>query len=145
MTEIAAETPELDVIWPVHPNPNVSSVVRELDGIIPNIHPSEPLLYSDLIYLIKHAHLALTDSGGIQEEAPAFDKPVIVLHNTTERPEGVAAGFRVVAGTDTAEILRHFHRIYGDPDIYRRMSLSRNPYEDGTASRQIADISASTE
>ena len=90
------------MIWPVHPNPNVSSVVRELAGIIPNIHLTDPLLYSDLIYLIKHAHLVLTDSGGIREEAPAFDKPVIVLHNTTERPEGVAAGCSVVAGTDTA-------------------------------------------
>jgi UDP-N-acetylglucosamine 2-epimerase (non-hydrolysing) len=137
--EIASENTDLDVIWPVHPNPNVASMVHEIAGNTPNIHLTEPVSYGDLIYLIKRSHLVLTDSGGIQEEAPAFDKPVVVLRNTTERPEGVAAGCSVVAGTNTSEILRYFNGIYRDAETYRRMSQALNPYGDGTASRRIVD------
>lgn len=143
--EIAAEDAEHCVIWPVHPNPNVASMVREFAGRTSNIYLTEPLSYSDLIYLIKRSRLIMTDSGGIQEEAPAFNKPVIVLRNTTERPEGVEAGCSVVAGTSVNNIVRHFRRIHLDAETYRRMSQAKNPYGDGTASRRIADVIAGME
>jgi UDP-N-acetylglucosamine 2-epimerase (non-hydrolysing) len=126
-------------VYPVHLNPNVQEPVRSLLGEAPNVFLTEPLDYLSFVQLIKRAHLILTDSGGLQEEGPSLGKPVLVLRQTTERPEGVAAGTVDLIGTGTANIIEGVVQLLEDDEKYRRMAAAVNPYGDGTAARQIVN------
>lgn len=146
MAEIATGLQELArrddvaIIYPLHPNPNVGDVMRPALASFDNIALIPPLDYLDFVAMMAASDIVLTDSGGIQEEAPSLGKPVLVMRDTTERPEGVAAGTARLVGADAASILAETSRLLDDPAAYRRMALAHNPYGDGTASRQIADI-----
>ncbi len=129
---------ELDFVFPVHPNPNVRGVVHARLGALPNVRLVEPLPYDALLAVLRDAHLVLTDSGGLQEEAPAFDVPVLVLRASTERPEGVTAGCSRVVGTDADAITGAFDRLMTDADAHAAMARAPNPYGDGLASARIA-------
>ena len=139
IAEIASIKPECDVVIPVHPNPDVASVVRAALGEISNVCLIEPLGYKEFANLMARSRLILTDSGGIQEEAPALDIPVLVLRETTERPEGVAAGASRLVGTDKTNIVNEAIRLLDDDTAYDEMAAAPNPYGDGTASKQILD------
>jgi len=140
LAEIAARYPsDVQLIYPVHPNPNVlGPVYQMLDGI-PNVTLTEPLGYRDFVRLMSQAHLILTDSGGLQEEAPSLGVPVLVLRDVTERPEGVAAGVIKVVGTDEQAILDEVSTLLEDNQAYQRMARGTNPYGDGQASRRIVE------
>lgn len=138
--ELAALKPHLHFVIPVHPNPNVRSVMHAALAGIANIHLTKPLNYDEILLLIQKSVLILTDSGGIQEEAPAFKVPVLVLRNETERPEGIAAGCSVLVGTDGARIKQTFLDLLTDTARYQTMTQAKNPYGDGLASQRIADI-----
>lgn len=138
--QLAEQWPNLSFLFPLHPNPNVKPVMQEALSAIPNVHLADPLGYDEMIYVMKRAKMVLTDSGGIQEEAPAFDVPVLVLREETERPEGVEAGCSVVVGTSPQRISENFARILNDPAVYQRMASAPNPYGDGRASQRIVDI-----
>lgn len=140
LKELAQLRPELEFIIPVHPNPNVRSVMHGALAGIANIRLAEPMQYDEILLLIQKSLLILTDSGGIQEEAPAFKVPVLVLRNETERPEGIAAGCSVLVGTDGAMIKKTFLNLLSDPAAYQNMTQAKNPYGDGLASQRIADI-----
>lgn len=128
---------DVQIIYPVHQNPNVCGPVHEqLDGV-PGIHLTPPLDYASLVHLMKCSRLVLTDSGGIQEEAPTLGVPVLVLREVTERPEAVAAGTVSVVGTDAAAIVREAARLLDDDEAHRQMARATNPYGDGTAARRI--------
>jgi UDP-N-acetylglucosamine 2-epimerase (non-hydrolysing) len=127
------------IVYPVHLNPNVQVPVhRMLDGI-PNIILLDPLDYLPMVHVMKHASLVLTDSGGLQEEAPALGIPVLVMRLVTERPEGVSAGTVRLVGTDPDEIYNQSHRLLNDPLAYAAMAQAINPYGDGKAAMRIAD------
>jgi UDP-N-acetylglucosamine 2-epimerase (non-hydrolysing) len=128
---------DLEIVYPVHRNPNVTGPVEQLLGGQPNIHLLAPQGYQSFVYLMQRSHVILTDSGGIQEEAPALGKPVVVMRETTERPEAVEAGTVRLAGTDAAKIEREVTRLLDDEQAYRAMAQTKNPYGDGTASAQI--------
>ncbi len=130
---------EVTILYPVHLNPNVQSTVRRLLAQAPNIVLLPPLEYLPLVHLMQHAYLVLTDSGGIQEEAPTFGKPVLVLRQVTERPEGVAAGVAKVIGTDRARIVAETTRLLDDRAGYERMARAVNPYGDGHAAERIVE------
>lgn len=137
---LSGTVPGLDIVYPVHPNPNVAAVAREeLEGV-EGIHLIPPLDYLEFVHLLNRSSIVLTDSGGVQEEAPALGKPVLVLRNETERPEGVAAGVAELVGPNEEVILRRSVHLLTDPAEYARMSQARSLYGDGTASRQIATI-----
>jgi UDP-N-acetylglucosamine 2-epimerase (non-hydrolysing) len=125
------------LVYPVHRNPNVRQVVNSVLSGIDNVLLIDPLDYMPLVHLMKHAYMVLTDSGGLQEEAPSLGKPVLVLRKVTERPEGVAAGTVKVIGTDAATIVAEASHLLDDPDAYRAMASTVNPYGDGTASIRI--------
>lgn len=129
---------ELDFIFPVHLNPNVSKTVYDILDSMPNIFLLKPLAYDDMIYIMNECYMIMTDSGGIQEEAPSLHKPLIVLRDLTERPEGIEAGCAVLAGTTVDGIVEAFTRIYQHTDLYNTMSNTANPYGDGHASEKIA-------
>jgi UDP-N-acetylglucosamine 2-epimerase (non-hydrolysing) len=129
---------EVRIVYPVHLNPNVWKPVHRLLGNVPNITLTPPLDYLPLIHLMKCAYLVLTDSGGIQEEAPGLGVPVLVLRNVTERPEGVEAGNVSLVGTDRQLIVANTVRLIEDDVAYKRMARAANPYGDGQASRRIA-------
>lgn len=134
------ERPDLKAIYPVHMNPLVREAAHaELDGC-ERIKLIDPLEVLDFHNFLAASHLILTDSGGIQEEAPSLGKPVLVMRDTTERPEGVAAGTLRLVGTSESEIYAQASRLLDDPQAYKAMSQASNPYGDGTASRRIADI-----
>jgi len=135
------EHPEVKLIYPVHLNPAVRDAA-ELLANHPRIHLIEPLDVFDFHNFLARASLVVTDSGGIQECAPALNKPVIVLRDTTERPEGLAAGTLLLAGTSEDGVYREFTRLLDDDALYASMAAAKNPYGDGTAARQIADILA---
>ena len=137
LVDIAKRYPAEHIIYPVHLNPNVREPVHRLLSGIPNIHLIEPLDYLPFIYWMSRAYIVLTDSGGIQEEAPALGKPVLVMRETTERPEAVDAGTVELVGTDTGNIVRAVSALLGDHARYRKMSLAHNPYGDGRASQRI--------
>lgn len=128
--------PEIDLLYPVHPNPNVRGPAEELLAGHPRIHLTEPLGYVDLVRVLERARLVLTDSGGIQEEAPTFGTPVLVLRDVTERPEGVRAGAATLVGTDAQRIEREAGRLLGRKGAAR---VTSNPYGDGRAGERIAD------
>ncbi len=139
--EIATRVPDIRIIYPVHPNPQVLHPARELLGDHPRVHLTEPLAYPDLLRALERASLVLTDSGGIQEEAPTFGTPVLVLREVTERPEGVAAGVARIVGTNreriVGEALAALRDTAREGDRRRKSS---NPYGDGNAATRIADI-----
>jgi UDP-N-acetylglucosamine 2-epimerase (non-hydrolysing) len=137
---IARKYPDVELVYPVHLNPNIKNVAHELLSGIPNMHLIEPLDYPHLIWLMNKSHIVLTDSGGIQEEAPSLGKPVLVMREVTERTEGVDAGTAKLVGTDKSIIIENVSMLIESPEAYDSMSKAVNPYGDGTTARQIADI-----
>jgi UDP-N-acetylglucosamine 2-epimerase (non-hydrolysing) len=135
----ALKHPDIDIVYPVHLNPNVQKPVYELLAGITNIHLLPPLDYLPFVYLMRHAYLILTDSGGVQEEAPSLGKPVLVMRNTTERPEAVEAGTVKLVGTDAAIITENIELLLGDKASYWEMAQSHNPYGDGRACEKILE------
>jgi UDP-N-acetylglucosamine 2-epimerase (non-hydrolysing) len=127
-------------VYPVHPNPNVRQPARELLSGMENFHLLEPLRYDDLVQVLARAWVVFTDSGGIQEEAPSFGVPALVMREVTERPEGLAAGVAVLVGTRRERILEWGRTLLDDPATRERMSGAGNPYGDGRAGERIADI-----
>lgn len=134
---IAKEIPNTVIYYPVHLNPNVQSVVKKLLRGQHNIHLIEPLAYDKLVYLMEKADLILTDSGGIQEEAPTFHKPILVMRNVTERPEGVKMGFSRIVGQNAHKIFSEAKKILTHPEIARSLQHKKNPYGDGRAAHRI--------
>jgi UDP-N-acetylglucosamine 2-epimerase (non-hydrolysing) len=132
-----AQRPDLVICYPVHLNPSVQQPVHELLGARPSIHLCAPLDYLSFVYLMHRSYLVLTDSGGIQEEAPTLGKPVLVMRTTSERPEAIEAGTSRLVGTDPDRIFSETCRLLDDPSHYDAMSRAANPFGDGTASRQI--------
>lgn len=128
------------LVYPVHLNPKIRGPVHELLGNHDRIKLIEPLSYEDLIGAINDSYLVLTDSGGIQEEAPGLGKPVLVMRETTERPEGVAAGVAKLVGTNTDTIVENVDLLLSDEDAYNKMAKSINPYGDGQAAKRIVDV-----
>jgi UDP-N-acetylglucosamine 2-epimerase (non-hydrolysing) len=139
LAEIALTHPEVQVVYPVHLNPNVREPVQRILSGIDNVILIEPQEYQPFVYLMNHAYLILTDSGGIQEEAPSLGKPVLVMRETTERPEAIAAGTVRLVGTDIAKILQEVTRLLNDEKEYQAMSRAHNPYGDGKACQRIVD------
>jgi UDP-N-acetylglucosamine 2-epimerase (non-hydrolysing) len=137
LKEIALANSDVDIVYPVHLNPNVQKPVNELLGKVDNVFLISPLSYLPFVYLMSRSYLIITDSGGVQEEAPGLGKPVLVMRDTTERPEAVEAGTVKLVGTDRAKIVAAATELLGDADAYRRMSQAHNPYGDGTACAKI--------
>ncbi len=138
--DFAQKRPDVYVWYPVHPNPNVAGPARELLGGLKNIVLSEPLDYVSFLHAMRGAYLMLSDSGGVQEEAPGFGKPVLVLRDVTERPEGVEAGSCRLVGPHREKIEAALAELFSGNGTYEKMSQARNPYGDGQASRRIAAI-----
>jgi len=138
LKELAGQE-DLQIIYPVHLNPNVQEPVKRILSGVENITLLPPLDYLPLVHLMKHSKLILTDSGGIQEEAPAFGIPVLVLRETTERPEGVEAGALRLIGTETGHIVQESKRLLDDESEYGKMSKASNPFGDGHAAQRIVD------
>jgi len=139
LVRIAQTFPEVDIVYPVHLNPHVQAPVNKLLRSTPNIYLIDPVDYLPFVYLMKTSYVILTDSGGIQEEAPSLGKPVLVMRDETERPEALEAGTVQLVGTDVPMIVNAVTRLLKDAEHYRRMSQAQNPYGDGDASRRIAD------
>lgn len=135
-----AQRGDTQVVYPVHLNPNVQEPVNRILSGVQGVHLIEPLDYLPFVYLMTRSHLILTDSGGIQEEAPSLGKPVLVLRNTTERPEAVAAGTVKLVGTDRDTIVAETSRLLDDPSAYLEMSRAHNPYGDGDSAQKIARL-----
>ena len=140
LSEIARRHPETGIVYPMHMNPNVRKPVTSILGNLPNIHLIEPMDYLPFVYLMRYSRLILTDSGGIQEEAPSFGKPVLVMRNTTERPEAIEAGTAKLVGTDFERIVAETERLLTDADAYDEMSRAHNPYGDGEASKRVVRV-----
>ncbi|MCD9230589.1 non-hydrolyzing UDP-N-acetylglucosamine 2-epimerase [Ralstonia pseudosolanacearum] len=136
---LAARHPDVQIVYPVHLNPNVQQPVRAILSGHDNVHLIDPQDYLPFVYLMDRAYLIVTDSGGIQEEAPALGKPVLVTRETTERPEAVASGTARLVGTDTARIVREAETLLDDSAAYLRMAHAHNPYGDGQACRRIVE------
>jgi UDP-N-acetylglucosamine 2-epimerase (non-hydrolysing) len=134
-----AERGDVEIVYPVHLNPNVQAPVKRLLGNVPHVTLLPPLDYLPMVHLIKRSTLVLTDSGGIQEEAPAFGIPVLVLRQVTERPEGVKAGVCKLVGTETRLIVRTACRLLDDPSAYAKMAKAVNPFGDGQAAGRIVE------
>lgn len=137
LANIAKQYPDVQIVYPVHLNPNVQTPVNELLSGISNIYLIAPQDYLPFVYLMNRSYLILTDSGGIQEEAPSLGKPVLVMRDTTERPEAVEAGTVKLVGTDAALIQQSVVELLENTDLYQTMAAAHNPYGDGTASQQI--------
>jgi UDP-N-acetylglucosamine 2-epimerase (non-hydrolysing) len=136
---IAQEHPDCQICYPVHLNPNIKEPVNKLLSNISNIYLIEPQDYLSFVHLMDRAYIILTDSGGIQEEAPSLGKPVLVLRDTTERPEAVDAGTVRLVGTDADTIISNVNTLLSDAEAYSAMSLASNPYGDGTAATKIVE------
>jgi UDP-N-acetylglucosamine 2-epimerase (non-hydrolysing) len=141
IADIAAR-PDVAVIFPVHPNPNVRPVMDAVLGGLPNVAMIDPLDYPHFVRLLGMSHLVLTDSGGVQEEAPSLGKPVLVMRETTERPEGVEAGTAKLVGSDHATIVRETLALLDDEAAYAAMARAHNPFGDGKAAERIAEVIA---
>jgi len=140
LREIASSHPEVEIAYPVHPNPNVRGPAYRILGAADRVHLFDPPDYLGFMWLLKRSYLVLTDSGGIQEEAPSLGKPVLVMRTATERPEAIRAGCAKLVGVDTASIVAETDRLLHDPAAYLAMNTVQNPYGDGCASRRIADV-----
>jgi UDP-N-acetylglucosamine 2-epimerase (non-hydrolysing) len=139
IASLAKSDQSISIVYPVHLNPNVQKPVKQLLSSISNVYLIDPLDYEFFIYLLSKAHIVVTDSGGIQEEAPSLGKPVLVMRDVTERPEAVNAGTVRLVGSSEASIIAGVRSLLDDQNLYQRMSRSHNPYGDGTASMQIKD------
>lgn len=137
---VCDEHPDVKAVYPIHMNPVVREIANEILGDDDRIRIIEPLEVVDFHNFLSRSYLILTDSGGIQEEAPSLGKPVLVMRDTTERPEGIKAGTLKLVGTDENTIYTNFKILLEDADEYKKMSNASNPYGDGTAAKQIADI-----
>jgi UDP-N-acetylglucosamine 2-epimerase (non-hydrolysing) len=137
--QIAEENPLIQIIYPVHLNPNVQKPVYELLNGIENIQLIEPLSYPAFVWLMNKSVLIITDSGGVQEEAPSLGKPVLVMRETSERPEAINAGTVILVGTDKNKIIEETRKLLTDSKLYEKMSALHNPYGDGKASKRIID------
>jgi UDP-N-acetylglucosamine 2-epimerase (non-hydrolysing) len=140
LRELIDEHPDVGILFPVHLNPNVREPVNRLLSEHPRIALIEPVGYEDFIWLMDHCHFLLSDSGGVQEEAPSLGKPVLVMRSTTERPEGVEAGTCRLVGTDSSLILREARILLNDYNEYYRRSALKNPYGDGNTAKRIRQI-----
>ncbi len=138
--QILDETPDIKAIYPIHMNPAVRDAARQILGESDRIRLIEPLEVFDFHNFLSRSYIILTDSGGIQEEAPSLGKPVLVMRNTTERPEGIAAGTLRLVGTSEDVIYSAFRQLLDDRSVYEKMSRASNPYGDGMASKRIVDI-----
>jgi UDP-N-acetylglucosamine 2-epimerase (non-hydrolysing) len=142
--EIARRNPAVLLVYPVHLNPQVRKPVFEILGVegvaLPNVRLIDPLNYQAFIYLMEKSYLILTDSGGVQEEAPTFGKPVLIMRRTTERPEGIKAGCAKVVGTDSRRIVILAEKLLQDHQTYARMAARKNPYGDGKSAARIVRI-----
>jgi len=136
LLELSARS-DIQIVYPVHPNPNIKKPVSQILGSAPNVTLIEPQDYLPFVYLMDRSTMILTDSGGIQEEAPALGKPVLVMRDTNERPEAVAAGTVAVIGTGKDAIVSNTQRVLDDAETYRRFARAQNPYGDGRASQRI--------
>ena len=143
LKEVALNNKNVQIIYPVHLNPNIKGPVYELLSGIENIKLVSPLSYPAFVWLMKNAYLIITDSGGIQEEAPSLRKPVLVMRDTTERPEAVDSGTVILVGTDKQKIVKETNILLENTDKYSLMSELHNPYGDGKASERIVDFIAS--
>ena len=139
VAELADSRDDVDIVWPVHKNPAVSKTVHSRLSGRKNINLIEPLEYREFVHLMAKSSIILSDSGGIQEEAPSLDVPVLVLRKATERPEGVTAGATQLVGTDAEEILKAATTLLDDDGVYAKMASATNPYGDGLAAQRIAD------
>jgi len=140
LKEIAEKNPEFDIVYPVHLNPNVQKPVKEILSNIKNIYLIEPLQYEQFIYLMDKSYFIITDSGGVQEEAPSLGKPVLVMRDTTERPEALDAGTVKLVGTDKEKIVKEAQKLIDDTIEYEKMSRAHNPYGDGKACEKILEF-----
>ena len=140
LANLAKKYTDIQIVYPVHLNPNVQQPVNELLAGIDNIHLIAPQDYLPFVYLMNRSYLILTDSGGIQEEAPSLGKPVLVMRDTTERPEAVLAGTVRLVGTDTETIERSVIELLENPNVYAEMAEAHNPYGDGDSCQQIIDF-----
>ncbi|MDA7801165.1 UDP-N-acetylglucosamine 2-epimerase (non-hydrolyzing) [Candidatus Pelagibacter sp.] len=138
--KLALKYPKIYFVYPVHLNPNVSKPVNEILKGFDNIYLIKPLEYEPFVYLLKHSYLVLTDSGGIQEEAPSVGKPVLVMRESTERPEAVDAGTVEIVGSNQQRIIEGVSRLLNDKKHYQMMSRAHNPYGDGLACKRIVDF-----
>jgi UDP-N-acetylglucosamine 2-epimerase (non-hydrolysing) len=139
LKEVAHKHPEIEIIYPVHLNPNVQEPVNELLNGISNIHLIRPLSYPDFVYAMKQSYFIVTDSGGVQEEAPSLGKPVLVMRDTTERPEAIEAGTAKLVGADYNKIKNGIESLLTDEKEYKKMAKAHNPYGDGKAAERIID------
>lgn len=140
LKEVALQNPDADIVYPVHLNPNVQKPVKELLSDVENVFLIDPLDYEPFVYLMHSSYFILTDSGGIQEEAPSLGKPVLVMRDTTERPEAVKAGTVRLVGTDKQKIVDSCQALFENEEIYHTMSKSHNPYGDGKACERIVEF-----
>jgi UDP-N-acetylglucosamine 2-epimerase (non-hydrolysing) len=142
IAELHERHPEVEFLWPVHPNPAVKMVVPGFMSGLPRVHLCAPMAYGPFISAMKRAAFVLTDSGGVQEEAPALGKPVLVLRNESERPEAIELGVARLLGHDPGQIVEECSRILCDPSAYRSMAVGKSPFGDGQAARRIVSILA---
>ena len=140
LKEIAVNNPNVEIVYPVHLNPNVLKPVNELLGGVSNIYLVKPLSYPSFVWLMNQSYLIITDSGGVQEEAPSLGKPVLVMRSTTERPEAVEAGTVILVGTDVNKIIKETQELLDDSGKYKSMSSLHNPYGDGLACQRIIEF-----
>ena len=138
--QIAVENPAINIVYPVHLNPNVQKPVKELLSDVENIYLIEPLQYESFVYMMDRSYMIITDSGGVQEEAPSLGKPVLVMRDTTERPEALEAGTVKLVGTDKEKIVKETQKLLDDRLAYESMAQAHNPYGDGKASERIVDF-----
>ena len=137
---LAVDNPDVDIVYPVHLNPNVQKPVKEILSNTKNVHLIEPLQYEQFIYMMNKSYFIITDSGGVQEEAPSLGKPVLVMRDTTERPEAVEAGTVKLVGTNTKTIIEEAQKLLDDEREYNTMSKAHNPYGDGLACEKIIEF-----
>jgi UDP-N-acetylglucosamine 2-epimerase (non-hydrolysing) len=140
LKQLKIQNKEIEIVYPVHLNPNVQRPVRTILGNVKGIHLIQPLDYKNFVQLLKRSHLVLTDSGGIQEEAPALGKPVLVLREKTERPEAIQAGTAKVVGTEKERIVEQVNQLLHNRSKYQKMAKAQNPFGDGKAAQRIAKI-----
>lgn len=137
---LALNNQDIDIVYPVHLNPNVQKPVKEILSDVPNVYLINPLQYEQFIYLMRQSYFIITDSGGVQEEAPSLGKPVLVMRDTTERPEALEAGTVKLVGTDKQVIVKEAQKLLDDDMAYEKMSRAHNPYGDGKACQRIVDF-----
>lgn len=137
---LAQNNPDIDIVYPVHLNPNVQKPVKEILSDVSNVHLINPLQYESFLYLMNRSYFIITDSGGVQEEAPSLGKPVLVMRDTTERPEALEAGTVKLVGTDPQKIVQEAQKLLNDAKEYEKMSQAHNPYGDGNACQRIIDF-----